>query len=139
MENARRTPSRRASRSGSRPSSPPLHRLLSNQFPDDHAVYHHEDGEGTHVQEDAASLHKTETQRRTEAPSDDEDSVSETKERDQTAGEHETTYEEIQGGIPYEHDVEAEAPQLEKQKSNRSTRDPNLVSCTSRVYVFIKD
>ena len=84
-------------------------------------------------------MHKTETQRRTEAPSDDEDSVSETKERDQTAGEHETTYEEIQGGIPYEHDVEAEAPQLEKQKSNRSTRDPNLVSCTSRVYVFIKD
>jgi hypothetical protein len=139
MENARRIPSRRASRSGSRPNSPPLHRLLSNQFPDDHSVYHHEEGEGTHVKGDAASLHKTETQRRTVASSDDDDSMTETKEREQAAGEQETTYEEIRGGIPYEHDVEAEAPQLEKQKSNRSTRDPNLVSFTSRAYIFHRD
>jgi hypothetical protein len=130
MENVRRTPSRRSSRS--RANNPPLHRLLSNQFPDDHSVYHHEDGEGVHVNEDSTSLHKTETQRRSHASSDDDDSVTEAKEEDQAAHEQETTYEEIRGGIPYEHDVEAEAPELEKQKSNRSVRDPNLVSCTSR-------
>jgi hypothetical protein len=133
MENARRTQSRRSSRSRSRPSSPPLHRLLSNQFPDDHSVYHHEEGEGTHVKEDAESLHKTETQRRTaESLSGDDDSVAETEKGDQaTSGEQETTYEEIQGGIPYEHDVEAAAPRLEKQKSNRSARDPNLITWDS--------
>lgn len=135
MEKAGRTTSRRSSRSRSRPNSPPLHRLLSNQFPDDHSVYHHEDGEGTHVTDDAASLHKSETQRRgTHVSSDsDDDSVTETKEGDDAAHEHETTYEEIRGGIPYEHDVEAEAPTLEKKKSNRSVRNPNLVSCTSHI------
>lgn len=131
MENARRTISRRSSRS--RPNSPPLHRLLSNHHPDDHSVYHHEDGDGIHVRDGTSSLHKTETQRRDveSSSSDDDSSASSTKEKgNQDDAEHgdETTYEEIRGGIPYEHDVEAAKPDLEKKKSSRSIKDPNLVS-----------
>ena len=132
MENARRTTSRRSSRPRSRPSSPPLHRLLSNHHPDDHSVYHHEGGDGVHVRDDTSSLHKTETQRRDvgTSSSDDDSSASSTKEKenqDEAAHGEETTYEEIRGGIPYEHDVEAAKPELEKKKSNRSIKDPNLV------------
>jgi hypothetical protein len=113
-----------------------LHRILSSQFPDDHSVYHHEDGEGLHVNSDAESLHQTETERRGAASSssDDDDSgddvdqtVKEPKEKDEAAHENESTYAEIRGGIPYEHDVEG-APPLEKEKSTRSIRDSNLVS-----------
>ncbi|KAJ4983434.1 major facilitator superfamily transporter [Stagonosporopsis vannaccii] len=136
MDNVRRTTSRRSSRSQSRPNSPPLHRLLSNHHPDDHSVYHHEDGDGVHVKHDTSSLHKTETQRRDVASSlsDDDSSTSSAKEKEnQDAAEHavETTYEEIRGGIPYEHDVEAAKPELEKKKSNRSIKDPNLVTWDS--------
>lgn len=129
MENVRRTTSRRSSRSRSGPNSPPLHRLLSSHHPDDHSVYHHEDGDGIHVRDDTSSLHKTETQRRDpSSSSDDDSSVASTKEKDEAAHDEETTYEEIRGGIPYEHDVEAAKPELEKKKSNRSIKDPNLVS-----------
>ncbi|KAL1611767.1 hypothetical protein SLS59_000486 [Nothophoma quercina] len=136
MENARRTTSRRSSRPRSRPSSPPLHRLLSNHHPDDHSVYHHEGGDGVHVRDDTSSLHKTETQRRDvgTSSSDDDSSASSTKEKenqDEAAHGEETTYEEIRGGIPYEHDVEAAKPELEKKKSNRSIKDPNLVTWDS--------
>jgi len=134
MENVRRTASRRSSRS--RLDNPPLHRLLSSHHPDDHSVYHHEDGDGVHVRDDTSSLHKTETQRRDveSSSSDDDSSASSTKEkrnRDEAGREDETTYEEIRGGIPYEHDVEAGKPELEKKKSNRSIKDPNLVSYSS--------
>jgi hypothetical protein len=119
----------------SRPGSPKLHRLLSNQFPDDHSVYHHEDGEGVHVRSDAASLQKTETQRRRgEALEDDSDSASSSdtslseKNNETTPVEsEETTTEEIRAGIPNERDVEAQAPQLKEKKSSRSVKDPNLV------------
>jgi hypothetical protein len=99
-------------------------------------VYHHEDGDGVHVRDDTSSLHKTETQRRDveSSSSDDESSTSSTKEkrnRDGTECEDETTYEEIRGGIPYEHDVEAGKPELEKKKSSRSIKDPNLVGLSS--------
>ena len=131
MENVRRTTSRRSSRSRSRPNNPPLHRLLSNHHPDDHSVYHHEDGDGIHVRNDAPSLHKTETQRRDpEVLGDDESSVTSTKEiesREETISREETTYEEIRGGIPNEHDLEAAEPPLEKKKSSRNIKDPNLV------------
>ncbi|KAF2438730.1 MFS general substrate transporter [Karstenula rhodostoma CBS 690.94] len=131
----RRTRTRSQSRPRSRPGSkgPPLHRLLSSQFPDDHSVYHHEDGEGIHVDEDAASIHRTETQRRTAELSDsDSDStdVAE-KEKDEAASpieRQETTFQEIRGGIPDERDVEANPPALEKKKSSRSIKDPNLVT-----------
>ncbi|KAF2741346.1 MFS general substrate transporter [Polyplosphaeria fusca] len=123
------------SRSRSRPngpSDPPLNRLLSSQFPDDHSVYHHEDGEGLHVDEDAQSLHKTETERRrAETPVDESDSDSEKgveKQGDNfERDEQETTVEEIRGGISHEHDLEAQS-KLEKKKSSRSISDPNLVT-----------
>ncbi|KAF2679475.1 MFS general substrate transporter [Lentithecium fluviatile CBS 122367] len=126
------TSSRTRSRSRpSRPNSPPLHRLLSNQFPDDHSVYHHEDGEGIHVRSDAASPHKTETERRgaTEAESDSssEADLSEKDNEVTPAGQEETTIEEVRGGIPNERNVEAQPP-LEKKKFSRSIKDPNLVT-----------
>lgn len=98
-------------------------------------MYHHEDGDGVHVRDDTSSLHKTETQRRDAESSSDDDSASSTREkgnREEVENEDETTYEEIRGGIPYEHDVEAGKPELEKKKSNRSIKDPNLVSSASR-------
>ncbi|CAI9634561.1 unnamed protein product [Alternaria burnsii] len=140
MESPRQSRPQRASRSRSRSrprrsDNAPLHRILSSQFPDDHSVYHHEDGEGIHVDSDASSLHKTETERRdaNTASSDDDDSgddVDEKEAKDDTTHEEETTYEEIRGGIPYEHDVEAPPP-LEKKKSTRSVKDPNLVTWDS--------
>ncbi|KAJ4340247.1 hypothetical protein N0V95_007541 [Ascochyta clinopodiicola] len=133
MENVRRTTSRRSSRSRTRHDGPPLHRLLSSHHPDDHSVYHHEDGDGVHVNDDTSSLHKTETQRR-DAESSDDSSVSSAQEKedaDEAAHAEETTYEEIRGGIPYEHDVEAAKPELAKKKSSRSIKDPNLVSWDS--------
>jgi len=131
---ASRGTSRSRSRSRPRRSDRPLHRILSSQFPDDHSVYHHEDGEGLHIDVDASSIHKTETERRdaTTSSSDDDDSANdvdekeEEQEKDEDAHNEETTYEEIRGGVPYEHDVEV-APPLEK-KSTRSVKDPNLVS-----------
>lgn len=137
MESARRPRAQKSSTSRSvsrqrRLDNAPLHRILSSQFPDDHSVYHHEDGEGTHVNDDASSLHKTETERRDEDSSSDDgdgdsgDDKGGKEVKDDTAQEEDTTYEEIRGGIPYEHDVVAPSP-LEKQKSTRSVKDPNLV------------
>lgn len=129
------TKSRSRSRSRpSRPASPQLHRLFSAQFPDDHSVYHHEDGEGVHVDADARSLHKTETDRRRSSNiSNDSDSTSETQEEkdDVPQTDNEVTYEEIRGGIPDERDVEAPPQTLEKKKSSRSIKDPNLVTWES--------
>jgi hypothetical protein len=135
MENTGRSrprpPGRSRSRSRPRRSdNAPLHRILSSQFPDDHSVYHHEDGEGTHIDADAASLHKTETERRHPESSESDDDVDEKEEadveeeKDEAAHQQEKTYEEIRGGVPYEHDVEAQAPALEKKKSSRSIKEP---------------
>tara|TARA_R110002003_G_scaffold3_22_gene129 strand:- start:19351 stop:19626 length:276 start_codon:yes stop_codon:yes gene_type:complete len=83
-------------------------------------------------------MHRTETERRdvTSSSSDDDNSVDDVDDKEQRPEEkdesshEESTYEEIRGGIPYEHDVEA-APPLEKKKSTRSIKDPNLV-CIKR-------
>lgn len=109
-----------------------MQRILSSQFPDDHSVYHHEDGEGTHIDADATSIHKTETERRdANSSSSDDDSTDDVDEKDEAEGEaahgYEVVLEEIRGGVPYEHDVEA-APPLKREKSSRSVKDPNLVS-----------
>jgi hypothetical protein len=136
MERARPSQTHRASsRSRSRPrrSDHPLHRILSSQFPDDHSVYHHEDGEGTHINSHAASLHKTENERRdaSSSSSDDDDSADDVnekeEEKDEAAHGDDIVREEIRGGIPCEHDVEA-SPPLERKKTSRSVKDPNLVS-----------
>jgi head-tail adaptor len=147
MENAKPSskldPSRSRSRSRPRRPEHQLHRILSSHFPDDHSVYHHEDGEGLHVDTYARSLHRTETQRRGASTSsssdgDSADNADEkeepSEERDEAARGDEVVREEIRGGIPYEHDVEA-SPRLEEKKSVRSVRDPNLVSAASRIRV----
>ena len=118
-----------------------MHRLFTNQFPDDHSVYHHEEGEGVHVDEDAASLHKTETerrQRRHSSDSDHDDSASEdgeiTEKEEEEAEDPEKEQipiKEIRDGIPDERDVEAGPSPLEKKKSSRSIKDPNLVCFVS--------
>jgi hypothetical protein len=96
-------------------------------------VYHHEEGEGVHVRTDADSLHQTETERRRGGSAeDDSDSssdaeLSEKNDEVTSAESEETKIEEIRGGIPDERDVEALPPQLEKKKSSRSIKDPNLV------------
>ena len=120
----------------SRPGSPNLHRLLSSQFPDDHSVYHHEAGEGVHVDNDAASLHQTETERRrAELSSDDSDTTSAVSEKEVEVSDEqqETTVEEIKGGIPFEHDVEASEKKSENQKADSSplAKDRNLVTWES--------
>lgn len=101
--------SRKASRSRSssraQARDPPLNRILSGQFPDDHSVYHHEEGEGFHVDQDA------------DLPSSDDDSVNDAKKAKRSRIEEET----------YEHDVEALSV-LEKAKSTDSVKDPDLVS-----------
>lgn len=68
-----------------------------------------------------------------ESSSSDDESTKEKGNEDVAEHGNETTYEEIRGGIPYEHDVEAGKPELEKKKSNRSVKDPNLVSIHLRV------
>ena len=98
-------------------------------------MYHHEDGDGVHVDDDANSLRLTETERRKAAAAEDSDSTSTSSDKNAEAGdeEPETPIQEIRDGIPDERDVEAR-PQLEKAKSSRSTRsarDPNLVSLDS--------
>lgn len=120
----------------SRPSSPPLHRILSNQFPDDHSVYHHENGEGVHVDTDVESLHKTETERRRAELEDESDSAADEAELSEKDGvthevNGETTILEIRNGIVDERDVEAQPAQLEKKKSSRSIKDPNLVGSSA--------
>ncbi|KAF2109713.1 major facilitator superfamily transporter [Lophiotrema nucula] len=130
-----RNPSRSRSRSrpNTRTSGPPLVRLFSSQFPDDHSVYHHEDGEGVHVDADTQSIHKTETDRRRAAtPEDDTSSTSDeddTEKDIEQAEDQGTTIQEIRGGIPDERDIEAQ-PNLEKKKSEREKKleDPNLVT-----------
>jgi hypothetical protein len=144
MDNPRQPRPQKPSRSRSRsrprrPDNAPLHRILSSHFPDDHSVYHHEEGEGgIHVDADARSLHKTETHRRDAeiSSSEEDDSSNDVDEKDEVSEEkdsaaqgEERTYEEIRGGIPYEHDVEA--PKLEKNKSTRSVKDPTLVTWDS--------
>ncbi|KAJ4373830.1 hypothetical protein N0V83_002569 [Neocucurbitaria cava] len=140
MESSQRKARSRSRSRARQPDGPPLHRLLSTQFPDDHSVYHQEDGEGLHVDESARSIHKTETERRgTESSSSDDDDslhdVDEKKEtsegKDEAALDDERTYEEIRGGIPYEHDVEAKPPSLKKKTSSKSVKDPNLVTWDS--------
>ncbi|KAF2177040.1 MFS general substrate transporter [Zopfia rhizophila CBS 207.26] len=122
----------------SRPSSLRLNRLFSTQFPDDHSVYHQEDGEGTHVNEDTSSLHKTETERHRQPSSTETDDTESSfdgvggSEKGDGADivDQDTAIQEIIN-IPDERDVEAGPPQLERKKSFRSLKDPNLVTWDS--------
>ncbi|KAL5119795.1 hypothetical protein ACEQ8H_002401 [Pleosporales sp. CAS-2024a] len=68
------------------------------------------------------------SRQKTCARSDDE---AEEEVKNESAHQKETSYQEIRDGVPYEHDVEAQPPALEKNKSSRSIRDPNLVTWDS--------
>jgi hypothetical protein len=132
MESASRPLSRRSSRSGSRSQRrrsdvPTLGRIVSSQFPDDHSVYYLED-EGPQINVDVASLHAPEIQQQDIGSTSSVDEKEEVK--DEIAHQHETRFEGIRGGVPYEEDVEVPAP-LEPKKSSRSVKDPNLVTWES--------
>lgn len=118
------------SRSRSQPrwsDNRPPHPILSSSLPDDHSVYHNEDGKGTYI----------DTERRTigsSSGSSSEDEVDDKFEarekKNEAAYEQRTTYVERKGGAPYEHDVEAQPPALESSTSI-SIKDPNLVTWDS--------
>jgi hypothetical protein len=126
------TSSRTRSRSRSRPSRPALHQLLSTQFPDDHSVYHQDVNEDVLERSDTQPHNRLRPQRTRGSTENDSDSssgadTSEDGEVAQTESK-ELKVDEIRDGIPDERDVEAQTPQLEKTKSSRSIKDPNLVS-----------
>ncbi|MCJ1393860.1 hypothetical protein MMC18_006736 [Xylographa bjoerkii] len=96
-------------RTRSNPSRPPgLNRILSGQHLDDHSHYHHRDFE-----DDGGDS------------SDSEDTLNENEKDSQVAAEQ-------KGEVPEEtanvQDLEAGGAQLEKKKTSRSVKDPNLVT-----------
>jgi hypothetical protein len=131
--------SRSRSRSQPRQSdNGPLHRIPPSSFTDDHSVYHHGDRQGTHIDADATSFHTTVTERRileSSSGSSSDDDVDEKLEAEEekykAAHGQKTTYEEKRGGVPYEHDVEAQPPALEKKGMSISIKDANLVTWDS--------
>lgn len=119
----------------SRPASPQLHRLLSTQFPDDGSVYHHQDDNEVHAQQDTASMRRSGVEdRRSESSDQDSDGSSEadpSEKKDEviSAGSEDRKIEDICSGVATGKDIESQTPQLEKKKSSRSIKDPNLVCC----------
>jgi len=110
-----------------RSNNGPLHLILSSSCPGDRSVY------GTHIDADATSLHTTETDRRipeSSCGSSSEDEVDEKFEARDMKDKQRTIYVEKKGGVPYEHDVEAQTPALESSTSI-SIKDPNLVTWDS--------
>jgi hypothetical protein len=131
--------SRKSSRSqqsqSSRPTTP-VPQLVSSNSPGDNAAYldHHDDEDVAHTDDEKKSVQSVDSKgRRAKLTEDDSESTSdvgdlEKQELQQSHGTQETTVEEIRGGIPNERDIEAAQPELEKKKSSRSIKDPNLVS-----------
>jgi hypothetical protein len=100
-------------------------------------VYHHEEGQRIATAGSANSLERVPTQteifeRHSDSTSDDGDSTSDSGEKlsrdlenEEKVGEE--PEEEVDAGIRTERDVELGGP-VEKKKSARSIKDPNLVS-----------
>lgn len=112
-----RTTASNRSRTRSRPSSPHLHRFFSSQHIDDQSVYHghqdiHSDDDSTYEGSDL-SQHTTE------------------KDDLEARAEGEGKVGEVRDGVPAERDVEAGRPPLEKKRTTRSIKDPNLVGILS--------
>lgn len=152
------TSARRLGRTRTRSQSRPrntLERVLSSQFPDDNSVYYHD---SDHDENDGGTQHDNNdtlaselgSPRSTEAEKSSSpraevregvlpfaDSVSTSEEEKLEDGKSDIaspTIEGIRGGIPYEEDIEQEAPRLQKHRSARSARslrDPNLVTWSS--------
>lgn len=94
-----------------------LHRFLSGQHLDDVSVYHHE--------------HDHQSDDNDEENTYSTDSLEEATEKEGDTDAREAGVEEVpevREGIPDTRDLEAGRPPLEKKKTNRSIKDPNLVS-----------
>lgn len=122
------------SRTRSRPSrstAPQLHRIFSGHYLDDHSTYydhHHDERDDEEAIDDSESTSAQDTSE----SSDDSDGTVEEAQREkerEKAGREEEEEEvpEVREGIPDERDVEAGRLPLEKKKSTRSIKDPNLV------------
>ncbi|KAF2752276.1 MFS general substrate transporter [Sporormia fimetaria CBS 119925] len=130
-----RTTTSRPSSTRSRPSrpgsAPGLNRVLSSQFPDDNSVYYRDD-DGDF---DECSLRLSRSQRSQAGGGalGDSDSITEDVEKaeESTGDDGEVTLEAIKGGKPDDEDAEAPPPKLEKKKSSRSVKNPNLVTWDS--------
>jgi hypothetical protein len=117
---SRRNTSGTASRrsAGSRPPSPPgLARLVSGTHLDDHSQYHGHNYHGNPY-EDAVE---------DDSSDDTELTEKETNTTELEQGSSEEIVPEVRNGIEDQRDVEA-GPKLEKSKSSRSARDPNIVA-----------
>jgi len=103
-----------------------LHRFYSGQHLDDHTYYDHEhaaghdDSDEESPEEDEKSTEKSSDRRKKE--SDEEEEV------DREAEEEPDTISGLTGGGGNEHDLEANRPPLEKRSTNKSIKDPNLVT-----------
>ena len=102
-------PTTRTRSNQSRPQR--LSRILSGQHLDDHSHYHHHDFEGDG-----------------DYSSDSEDTLNENEKDPQDPAEQKG---EVPEGAASQQDLEAGAVQLEKKKTSRSVKDPNLVSRAS--------
>ncbi|KAA6408368.1 MAG: MFS multidrug transporter [Lasallia pustulata] len=94
-----------------------LHRFLSGQHLDDVSVYHHE--------------HDHQSDDNDEENTYSTDSLEEATEKEDDTDAREAGVEEVpevREGIPDTKDLEAGRPPLEKKKTNRSIKDPNLVT-----------
>jgi hypothetical protein len=120
---ASRAASRRSSRTGgsrSRPSSPArLTRLLSGNHLDDHGHYHHHPDEQGAIDDDGESS----TEDEDVSEKDDEENLDTTDSAETKESEE---IQEVRMGVADIHDVES-GPKLERKKSTRRERDPNLV------------
>ncbi|MCJ1404435.1 hypothetical protein MMC11_007660 [Xylographa trunciseda] len=91
-----------------RSRAPRLNRILSGQHLDDHSHYHHHDFESDR-----------------DDSSDSEDTLNENEKDSEDPLEQKG---DVSKGIGNEQDLEAGGTQLEKKKTSRSVKDPNLVT-----------
>lgn len=105
--------------------------MVSARFLDDHSVYRaHDDHEhAVEEAEDPASHDDSLTEDDADlGVIDAEKEEEEERELGHESTEDEDEVLEVRDGIPDVRDVEKDAPKLQKTKSSRSTKDPNLVS-----------
>lgn len=105
-------------RSQTRRPNANLHRILSGQHLDDVSVYHYDHN---HESDDDEDEHTSSSTDLSEEVTEKEDNV-----EARAAGTEEVP--EVRQGIPGSRDIEAGRPKLEKRRTSRSIKDPNLVS-----------
>jgi len=109
----------------SRPANT-LTRFYSGQYLDDHTYYDHDHAAG-HDDSEEESPEEDEFQS-TEKQQSRRKKDGEDEEIEREAEEEPDTIPDLTGGSRNEHDLEANRPPLEKRSTNKSIKDPNLVT-----------